>query len=375
MPSIFENTFSVIEWLAITGFAQCVLIIVHIVFRVRDWKQASLALAYFFVLGLAFALQFSMRLHDYDQGIQLALWFMRVLGPLLCYLLVLQIAKGAGLPEGRQFLFLTLAPLSLLAGVVIDKTAGICTAGDTLCPSLFLWLQWLGAIAGGLAMLALWGHKNLFSTLRSARSGMERYWLVMVLIVANAGAVGIMFLRSMNSLDQPTADTLLVVLGLSFVYLASTMLFRVFPSPVQLSDKPTRFTRQTMTAEEKEIAAKVKKLMEVDKLYHEQAFSRADLARELQVSENTLSRVINVAFGKSVPRLLNEFRVGDAKRMLMSPEIPIQVVASEVGFNSLASFNRAFRDVTSLTPTQYRQANMTEDDPQKQNRTSGAAKD
>ncbi|MBU6475348.1 MAG: AraC family transcriptional regulator [Alphaproteobacteria bacterium] len=66
--------------------------------------------------------------------------------------------------------------------------------------------------------------------------------------------------------------------------------------------------------------------------------------------------MINVAFGKSFPRLLNEFRVDDAKRMLQNHEIPVQVVASEVGFNSLASFNRAFRDVTSLTPTQYRQA-------------------
>lgn len=67
-----------------------------------------------------------------------------------------------------------------------------------------------------------------------------------------------------------------------------------------------------------------------------------------------MSRVINVAFGKSFPRLLNEFRVDDAKRMLHDPAIAIQVVAAEVGFNSLASFNRAFREITSITPTQYR---------------------
>ena len=40
--------------------------------------------------------------------------------------------------------------------------------------------------------------------------------------------------------------------------------------------------------------------------------------------------------------------------MLHNPEIAIQVVAFEVGFNSLASFNRAFREITGKTPSEYR---------------------
>lgn len=354
MFSIFSSTFNVIEWLAVTGLAQSVLIIVYIVFRVRNWRQASLALAYFVVLGLAFTLQFSLRLEGYEEPIRLMLWLCRTLGPLLCYLLVLQVAKGADLPEPRQFWFLALAPLALIAGFAIRHLTHVCAADTLLCPGLFQWLQLLESISGGIAMLALFGHKNLFGVLRKAKGGMERYWLVLVLVIANVGAVCISFFGAMGSLEQSQSDALFVVLGLAFIYLAITTLFRVYPSPVQLSAEPTRFTMQAMTAEEKDIAAKVKKLMEVDKLYHEPAFSRADLARELDVSENTLSRVINVAFGKSFPRMLNEFRVDDAKRMLHDRAIPIQVVASEVGFNSLASFNRAFREITSITPTQYR---------------------
>jgi AraC-like DNA-binding protein len=355
MDSVFASTFNVVEWLAVTGLAQSVLIIVYIVFRVRNWRQASLALAYFLVLGLAFSFQFALRLEDYEQPIRLMLWLCRALGPPLCYLLVLQVAKGADLPEPRQFWILALAPLSLIAGFALRDMLHVCDKNALLCPGLFQWLQWLGSISGGIAMLALWAHKNLFGLLRKSKGGMERYWLVLVLIIANVGAVFISFLSSVGSLGQNDADALFAVLGLAFIYLAITTLFRVYPSPVQLSAEPTRFTMQALTPEEKEIAAKVRKLMEVDKLYHEQSFSRADLARELDVSENTLSRVINVAFGKSFPRMLNEFRVDDAKRMLHDHAIPIQVVASEVGFNSLASFNRAFREITSLTPSQYRQ--------------------
>ena len=366
MSSIFSSTFSLIEWLTVTGLTQSIMIIVYIIFRVRNWKQASLALAYFSMLALTFGLQFSLRLEGYEQPIRLMLWASQALCPPLCYLLVLQVAKGADLPEPRQFWVLALMPVSLLAAFVIRDMVHVCDKNMLLCSGFFLWLQWLGSISGGIAMLALWGHKNLFSVLRKAKGGMERYWLVLTLVVANIGVICINFLRSLGSLSEGDADSLLIVLGLAFIYLAMTTLFRVYPSPVQLSAAPTRFTMQTMTPEEKEIAAKIKTLMEVDKLYHEQTFSRADLARELDISENTLSRVINVAFGKSFPRLLNEFRVDDAKRMLHNQSIPIQVVASEVGFNSLASFNRAFREITSITPSQYRLTNTTEAVPEVQ---------
>lgn len=355
MFSFFENTFSVIEWLSVTGLAQCVLILVYIVFRVRDWRQASLALAYFLVLGMQFGLQFSLRIEEYEAPLRLALWFSRVIGPPLCYLLVLQVARGSELPPKKQFFVLLLPALAWIAAVILRHAGDFCDKGDRACPNFTLWLYWVGGLSGSLIMLALWAHKDLFSTLRKAKGGMERYWLVLVLIVANMGMIVIGFLQAFGELEKSEADALLVVLGLAFIYLAITTLFRVYPAPVQLATAPARFTASALTPEERELAARIRKLMEVDKVYHEHTFSRADLARELNVSENILSRVINVSFGKSFPQLLNEFRVEDAKRMLKNPEIPVQVVASEVGFNSVASFNRVFRDISGLNPSQYRQ--------------------
>ena len=351
---LFATTFSLIEWLAITGLAQGVMILVYILFRMDNWRQTSLALAYFFILTLAFGLQFSLLLEDYEQPLRLALWVCWSLGPPLCYLLVLQVAKGVDIPEARQFWILALIPLSFIVGYIIRNITNVCDGKALVCQELFLWLYWLSSISGGISMLALWGNKDLFDVLRKAKGGHERYWLVIVLIGANVMGVGINSLRSTGNLSVENADSLLVVLGLTFIYLTITTLFRVYPFSVQLSTVSTRFKDSELSPEEEKIAATVKELMEIDKLYHEPMFSRADLAREIQISENTLSRVINVAFGKSFPRLLSEFRVEDAKRMLLNPSIPIQVISSEVGFNSLASFNRVFKEITGETPSQYR---------------------
>jgi AraC-like DNA-binding protein len=342
-----------VEWLAVTGLAQCVFVLVYILFRVRSWRQTSLTIGYFAVLAASFILQFSLRLEDYAQAIRLLQWLCWALGPPLCYLMVLQVAKGAS-PQPRQFWMLALVPLSLLAGLFLSDIVKVCDGTLRACPALFQWLYWLNSISGSIAMLALWGHKDLFGILWREKGGREKYWVVLALVLANITVIAVNSLRSTGALAGDKADAVLTALGLGFGYLAATTMLRVYSPPVVLN-AVSRLARQELTPEEQALAAQVKSLMELDKLYHEPSFSRAGLAREMKISESALSRVINAAFGKSFPRLLSEYRVEDAKRMLKNPEIPIQVIAFEVGFNSLASFNRVFREVTGLTPSQYRQ--------------------
>ncbi len=353
MPFAYTTFFSLIEWLAITGLGQCTLVLVYIAFRVRSWKQASLATIYFALLGIAFGLQFALRLEDFETTLRLALWFCWTMGPPLCYLLVLQVTKVSELPEGRHFWVLALVPMALMSAIVVSHVSGSCEREVPLCARFFDWLYWMGGMAGAISMLLLWVNKNVFEGLWGTKGSHERYWLVMTLIVANVLAVVVNLSRLGDTLTAADADMLLVALGIAFVYLAMTSMFRVYPQPVQLAGS-SRFKSPDLTDEESRLAEEVRRLMEVDKVYQEPTFSRADLARELNTSESTLSRVINIAFGKSFPRLLNDLRIEEAKIMLGDSSIPIQTIAFEAGFNSLASFNRVFREVTGETPTAFR---------------------
>ena len=349
-----EISFSLIEWLAITGLTQCVLAFVYVLFRVKSWSRTLVVLAYFFVLAASFSLQFSLRIEEYQEQILMMRWFSWLLISPLSYLLVLQVAKDK-VPAPREFLVLMLVPLVTLIAFVIKDFTNVCEVKNGICGELFEWLYWLGSISGIISMLLLWGHKDIFGDLWRAKTGKEKYWLVMVLIAANVVIVSINLLRSTGSLEAFDADSILTIMGMTFVYITSTTMFRVYPPPISLSDTPNLIVK-ALTSEEKKIADKIKKLMTLDKLYHDVKFDRATLARELEISENVVSRVINVAFNKSFPRLLSEFRVEDAKRMLGDPEIPVNIVASEVGFNSIASFNRIFKEIEGVSPSKYRQS-------------------
>ena len=56
---------------------------------------------------------------------------------------------------------------------------------------------------------------------------------------------------------------------------------------------------------------------------------------------------------------LNSYRIQEATEILADPlnaSTPILNVAMEVGFNSLAPFNRAFKAATGLTPREFRKS-------------------
>jgi AraC-like DNA-binding protein len=53
---------------------------------------------------------------------------------------------------------------------------------------------------------------------------------------------------------------------------------------------------------------------------------------------------------------VNEYRVAEAKRKLAEPasaKFTIAAIAYDCGFNSLATFQRCFKQFTGITPSQY----------------------
>ena len=351
MSFAYATTLTLMEWLSLTGFAQSILIFVYIAFRARNWKHALLPLSYFLVLALAFALQLALRLEDFEGMIRLMQWVVWMQGPPLCVLIVAQLASAHGMPEKRDYQVLAFVPVAFILACVAREAFSIC-GGALACARFMDWLYWLGSMAGGLALLYLW-HQKSFGVLWTAKDGRDRYWLAISFVSINLLVVVTELLRSSGDIADRDADVALVASGFGFVYLVSTVLFRIFPRPVALRSAP-RFQSVHLNADEQAVAGRVRRLMEEDKLYQEPSFSRMTLARELKVSESMLSRVINASFGQSLPQMVQAYRVEDAKVMLRNPAISVQVAAEEAGFSSLATFNRVFRALTGKTPTEWR---------------------
>lgn len=81
-----------------------------------------------------------------------------------------------------------------------------------------------------------------------------------------------------------------------------------------------------------------------------------ELADELQFSRHQLSGIINQLHGVNFYEFVNTYRVDEVKKALKDPNkhhFKILSLAYDAGFNSKASFNRIFKQITAQTPSQY----------------------
>ncbi|HXM07559.1 MAG TPA: AraC family transcriptional regulator, partial [Candidatus Acidoferrum sp.] len=81
------------------------------------------------------------------------------------------------------------------------------------------------------------------------------------------------------------------------------------------------------------------------------------LAERMQIAQGQISRFVNDGLGVNFSETINRLRVDAVADRLRDPteSRDILTIAFDCGFNSKASFNRAFKQYTTVTPTACRQ--------------------
>ncbi|EGA69079.1 transcriptional regulator, AraC family protein [Vibrio sinaloensis DSM 21326] len=80
----------------------------------------------------------------------------------------------------------------------------------------------------------------------------------------------------------------------------------------------------------------------------------SDLSKKLHMSESSAYRLFEKHYGVSFSEHLKQFRIGKACELLASSTLPVAIVAEKTGFQNLSNFNRLFKTVKEMTPTQFR---------------------
>ena len=111
----------------------------------------------------------------------------------------------------------------------------------------------------------------------------------------------------------------------------------------------------------------LKRAMEQDRLYLDPELNLALLSKHTGLPQKTISLVLNQHFQKSFNEFVNGYRVEAFKQniqQLQQDNMTILAMAFDAGFNSQATFQRAFRSHTGMSPREYitRHAGTIKDD-------------
>jgi AraC-like DNA-binding protein len=116
-----------------------------------------------------------------------------------------------------------------------------------------------------------------------------------------------------------------------------------------------------------QLAARLTQALEVEQVFRQEGLTIAALADRLGAPEHKVRQLINAQLGfRNFNAFLNSYRIAEAQKALVDParrHLGIAQVAYEVGYRSLGPFNKAFKELTGRTPTDYRAASPREEAP------------
>ena len=103
---------------------------------------------------------------------------------------------------------------------------------------------------------------------------------------------------------------------------------------------------------------KIEQLMRDEKCFKRQKLTVNDLAQLLDMPEHQLRNLINRSLGfRNFNDFVNHYRIMHVVDALKNPEtkrLPLMTLALDSGFNSIAPFNRAFKEKMGVAPNEYR---------------------
>lgn len=286
----------------------------------------------------------------------------RLLGPAYDALWLLQVG-GAGwfwlfavtLFEDRPVTPAGLAPgLALTAVAVIARLVGP-SAASALAATLWALHNLIGLALAIHAVLVI--RRSAAADLVEAR---RRLRVPLLIIIAGYSALlSLVQLGQGLGVDWPwyglvnaAAQAALGLAGAVTLLTARAEVFgRAEPAPADTEG-------DGLGAAEAHWLARLDQVMDGEGLWRREGLTIGEVADAVGVPEHRLRRLINDRLGhRNFPAFVNQRRIAAARALLADPTEAQRTVASiafDLGFGSLGPFNRAFRDATGATPTEWR---------------------
>jgi len=89
----------------------------------------------------------------------------------------------------------------------------------------------------------------------------------------------------------------------------------------------------------------------------DQHFRLADLAASVNLSPNFLCRIFKQTYGITLFQYAHRCKIDAAAVQLLQTELPVRVIALELGFENQSYFHTLFKRLRGQTPGEYRQRN------------------
>lgn len=207
------------------------------------------------------------------------------------------------------------------------------------------------------ATLILLGMRQALREYRlETRQGRRRLRVLYALVGGLIALVSMMFRLGMITEEMREIRILVVAcvwlaIGLALFFTG----FRIHSDLVQ-EPAPIDVDERWQSIEERLLQT-----FDIEKVWRQEGLTIRQLASKMQAPEYVVRQIIRRMGFKNFNELLNRYRILEAAMILQDPaqrNLPVVRIAMDVGYRSLSSFNKAFKERMSATPTDFRKKHL-----------------
>jgi AraC-like DNA-binding protein len=304
---------------------------------------------------------------------------------------MLALSKQRDMDDKEALIYLHLSELSLNAGMDNQRTAGYLEASRkaiersdylNLLPKYKqLMLRHLARVREFPAFDRLLAELNIEQSEMVSKQTREAYEELKMQYDVDKLALQAVLLQK----DVKRRNDIILIIGLGMGIIGIALLWIVFlyrrqqknldtmyQMNLQLARQPLAATAPVFVAEDNMSASLVEpqeqedelqlalyrliiRRIEEQRLYTNPAFSIHELSDMINRNRKVISRCLTEVGKTSFSMLINEYRVNEARRLLMEQghELSVNDIAEQCGFGSRISFYRNFKEATGFSPTAY----------------------
>lgn len=129
------------------------------------------------------------------------------------------------------------------------------------------------------------------------------------------------------------------------------------------SKSPEKKRAETIVGKEGKVLGleKINKSFQYIEKHYNEDIHLSDIAKAVGFNECYFSRLFKEITEKGFRQYLNEYRIKKAECLLKNSDCLISEAAYAVGFSSLTTFNRTFKQIKNCTPQEYQKLYIDED--------------
>lgn len=207
--------------------------------------------------------------------------------------------------------------------------------------------------------------KNNFASMEAKDLAWLRRWLqgilLFILLDIFLSAISIISeeLHQMLFLNVAYLFGLIVYVGYSGIQQSPVFFSAFTPENIRTKRKKKSGIIATSEASKSPLEKRLISLFEEEKVYLDENLSLSDVADALNESPKRITELLNTEIQTNFYAFVNHFRVESFKAKLhakASQNKTLLGLAYESGFKSKATFNRAFKEITGMTPKAYQSA-------------------